>query len=317
MNHASMADRLYESLEEKISYAGMHMDPEDWLKKSIIYSIAASVLSAAATIIFYEASLAVAAGMFMFAIALIARYLFLEMRIENRRKEVEKVLPDLLRVVAANISAGLTPIVALRTAARPEFGVISKELKYITTRSMSIESMDEIVTEIQRRIKSDLLSRVLMVFTTSLRSGGDVIRSLEHSADDIQRIYEMHNSLVARTSMYSTFVIFGIIITMPFLLAVSINVMELMAKISTSQHISYANAYMSIGFPELSSDYVVLVSALVLLGSSLSASVLMSVIRTGNRIEGVRYFIPMLAASLIVFYISKSIIVPFIIGILG
>jgi archaellum biogenesis protein FlaJ (TadC family) len=247
----------------------------------------------------------------------IIRYLLVEIEIENRRREVEKVLPDLLRVIAANIGSGLTPIVALRSAARPEFGVISKELKYITTRSMSTDSMDEIINEIQKSIRSDLLNRVLMVFTSSLRSGGDIIRALEMSANDIQRIYELHDTLVAQTSMYTTFLLFGMIITMPFLLAVSINVMELMGNISTAHHVSYVSAYMDIGFPTISGETTTIISLIVLLGSSLTASVALSIIRTGKRIEGIKYFPLILFSSVIVFFISKEFIVPFIVGILG
>ncbi len=312
-----MISQMITQIHEKLRYAGSKLEPEEWIKRTAIFSIAATLITTALAFYFYGRGIALGVAVLTLVVMPLARYVQLEMEIERRRREVEKVLPDLLRVIAANISAGLTPIVAVRTAARPEFGVISKELKYMTARSMGINSMEEITEEIKTRIRSDLLNRVLVMFTTSLRSGGDVVRALDTSASDIQRIDELHDSLVAQTSMYTTFVLFGIVITMPFLLAVSINVMELMSGITTSQQLSYVSAYMNIGFPSMSGSFISLISMVVLIGSSLTASVLLGIIRTGNRIEGFKYFIPLMLASLFAFYISKEIAVPFMIGVLG
>lgn len=311
-----MIQKMFVKLQEKLRYAGSRLEPEEWVRRTFIFSIAAAIIFTAVAFWLYGPGVSVGVMTLTLAVFPLARYVQLEMDIERRRREVEKVLPDLLRVIAANISAGLTPVVAVRTAARPEFGVISKELKYLTARSMGTDSIEDITSEIKGRIRSDLLNRVLMMFTTSLRSGGDVVRALETSASDIQRIQELQEALVAQTTMYTTFVLFGIIVTMPFLLAVSINVMELMAGITTSQQLSYVAAYMDIGFPLLSGSFLSLISMIVLVGSSLTGSALIGIIRAGNRIEGFKYFIPLLIASLLVFYLSREIIVPFIIGVL-
>ncbi len=311
-----MIEQIYEKLGEKLRYAGKRSEPEEWVMHTLVFSGGAAIAVLFVLYIMYDVRIALLMGLILFVAALIIRYILLEMEIERRKREVERVLPDLLRVVAANISAGLTPIVALRTAARPEFGTISKELKYITARSMSAESMDEIVGEIKTRIRSDLLARVLMVFTTSLKSGGNVIHALEGSASDIQRLQELQESLAARTSMYTTFVLFGILVTMPFLLAVSMNVLELMGGVSAARQLSYVSAYMNLGFPTISSVFITIISAIILVGSSLTASMLIGIIRAGSRIEGLKYFLPLMTASLGVFYLSKDIVVPFIIGIL-
>ncbi|MCX8200438.1 MAG: type II secretion system F family protein [Candidatus Micrarchaeota archaeon] len=311
-----MISFLLKALEEKLRYAGSRLQPEEWVRRTAIYAVAAAIVVAALAAVLFGAVAAMAVFVLTLAAMPVARYVQLEMDIERRRIEVERILPDLLRVIAANISAGLTPIVAVRAAARPEFGAISKELKYLTARSMGSSSMEEITEEIKKRIRSDMLDRVLLMFTTSLRSGGDVVKALETSASDIQRISELHDSLVAQTSMYTTFVLFGIVVTMPFLLAVSISVMGLMSDITSAQQISYVAAYMSFGFPSISQEFLTVISVLVLVGSSLTASLLMGIIRAGNRIEGLKYFLPLFCAALAVFYISHKIAVPFIIGML-
>ncbi|MEM3364345.1 MAG: type II secretion system F family protein [Candidatus Micrarchaeia archaeon] len=311
-----MIAELFSVLEEKLRYAGSRLQPEEWIRRTAIYAIAAAIVVSAPALILFGVIPAIGMFLIMLAVMPIVRYVQLEMCIEDRRAEVERMLPDLLRVIAANISAGLTPIVAVRAAARPEFGVISKELKYLTARSMGTNSMEEIADEIKKRIRSDLLDRVLLMFTTSLRSGGDVVKALETSASDIQRLNELHDSLVAQTSMYTTFVLFGIIITMPFLLAVSINVMELMSNIETSQQLSYVASYMSFGFPHISKEFLTIISVVVLAGSSFTASILIGIIRAGNRIEGFKYFLPLIISTLVMFYVSYSMIVPFVIRVL-
>jgi len=311
-----MIAEIMRRLQEKLRYAGSRLEPGEWVKRTFIIALATAIVAGGIVSLFYRIESAPALALFMLIVVPLVRYIQLEMEIEGRRRSVEKVLPDLLRVIAANISAGLTPIVAVRTAAKPEFGIISKELKYLTARSMGTSSLEEIAEEIKKRVRSDMLDKVLLMFITSLRSGGDVVKALEASASDIQRIQELQEALVAQTTMYTTFVLFGIVITMPFLLAVSINVVGLMGGITASQQLSYVASYMSIGVPVLSEGFISLISLVVLVGSSLTASILMGIIRTGSRIEGFRYFIPLMIASLAVFYISKEIAVPFIIGVL-
>lgn len=304
-------------LNKMLSYAGSTRDSKEWIGLTIIYT---GIFTFLITLLFFL----IFRNIYLTGFVLIAsivgvpifRLLLIELAIENRKREVERVLPDFLRVVASNISAGLTPLVALRAAARPEFGVLSDEIRYFTTRVMGSRSVEDVFDEIQSRIQSTLLSRVFKAFLVSLRSGGNLVKTLDSSASDIQRMYELHESLIARTSMYIMFILFGVIITMPFLLAVSINILQIMSGISTSVN-SLNSSYMEVMNPQINISVLQIVSIIVLVGASLSASILISVINTGNRITGVKYFLPLMIASLFVFYLSKDYIVPLLISALG
>ncbi len=305
-------------LDRMLSFAGRYEDSDHWMRMTVIYALLFSILI---SLLFYLISSHIMLSVLVFVLSLfgvpIFRYLLIELAIENRKREVEHILPDFLRVVASNVRAGLTPLVALRAAARPEFGILSIEIQYFVTRVMGSRSVESVFKEVQNRVRSPLLARVFKAFMVSLRSGGNLAKTLETSASDIQRMYELHESLVARVSMYIMFILFGVLFTMPFLLAVSINILELMAGISSTMTSSYAASFISVTSPQIDIVFLQSISILILIGSSLSASVLMSVINTGSRITGIKYFVPIMLLSLFLFYISKDYVVPFLISALG
>ena len=55
---------------------------------------------------------------------------------DSRAAEVEKVLPDALQLMSANIRAGMTVDRAIWLSARPEFGIFEDEIKRVGAKTM-------------------------------------------------------------------------------------------------------------------------------------------------------------------------------------
>ncbi len=64
-------------------------------------------------------------------------YLSLNIKIYQRTKDIEKILPDYLQLVSSNLRGGLSFEKALWAAIRPEFGTISKEVTMVYKKVMT------------------------------------------------------------------------------------------------------------------------------------------------------------------------------------
>ena len=86
---------------------------------------------------------------------------------DSRAAEVEKVLPDALQLMSANIRAGMTVDRAILLAARPEFGILEEEIRRVGAKTVGGKSIKVALLEIKEKIKSDILDKTS---TTESRS---------------------------------------------------------------------------------------------------------------------------------------------------
>jgi pilus assembly protein TadC len=305
-------------IEEMLEYSGTDMDARVWMGSVLLLS----VLSAIVGLLFSWVILEVTEVGILFIIALacfvfilFTLYLVLHFRVEDRKRRIESVLPDALQLIAANIRAGLTPLAALRTAARPEFGPLEEEIRYVTAKSLGIESFTDALMEMSKRIKSEILERTVALFVVSIRSGGSLAVLLENASDDILEGQELKRQLIAGTSMYIVFILFAVLIGMPALLSISIEFVNLINNLQQQSAATSLSSQVGLvmGTP-ISPDFLFDMSIATIILTSLTVSMLIGVIHDGKELNGLRYTLYLLVLSLAVFlvlhfYVLKTLLV--------
>lgn len=300
-----------EKFRKLLSYAGISEDPQHWWGRTMVFSLLFSLSIGAGLFLIARIALQYAALAFAtaFAISLTLSYVFVYSRVEERKKRVEKILPDQLQMVAANIRSGLTPVVALRTAARPEFGILEEEIKYATTKSLGTENITDALKEISKRIDSEVLERVVSLFTASLKSGGKLARLLESTAEDIRKGQELKNELVSSTKMYVMFVLFVVTIGTPVLLAISLQFIDMVSALQASTGASAAGSAALGGLGvniNLERTFLLQISYFVLAANGILSAILVGVIQEGRPMSGLKYSPFIVAASIGVFFFVQS-----------
>ncbi|MBI2079738.1 hypothetical protein HYT84_03165 [Candidatus Micrarchaeota archaeon] len=94
---------------------------------------------------------------------------FLVIKAEARKKAVEAVLPDFLLLVSANIKAGMALDQAIWYSAKPEFGLLSKEVKIVIKKAFSGEPLHSALDELAERKIKELLDKAEGVVEWSKR----------------------------------------------------------------------------------------------------------------------------------------------------
>ena len=316
------------ALQDKINKAGGSEDASRWLGKRAIYSVIVGMLFSVLPLLFYLVDLKfsiidfgsfspILIGVMCFwfffigaAIGIFAFYLMIYYSIVSRAEQVERVLPEFLLMIAANLRAGMTPFNAFRRSATAELGPLEKEIQIAAVKAGSSQSLAEALSSISDRIDSEVLERTITLFEKSVRSGGQIAELLTAISEEVRRNQELKADLITSTRSYTMFLFFIILVVSPCLLAVSAQFLDIYSGIkgqfSGEAIEGYSLPFFS-GEVVINSDYAIFISYMSLVGTAFFASVLMGVISRGKILYGVKYF-PLLAiGSIIVFQVACSV----------
>jgi pilus assembly protein TadC len=304
---------------KKMMFAGITDDPRVWLGRTLLFAFFAGSLPMAAYLAIYNpiatpATELIVAELFLGGFLLISflYYLVLYFSIADRATAVEKILPDFLSLTVSNLRAGMSPFAAFVHAARPEFGVFHHEVMLATARTGAKASIVDALSDVADHFDSGVLRRTVALFAKGMRSGGQLVRLLNASADEVRRIQDLRSELASSTRTYSIFLGFIVILAMPFLLAVSTHFVATFVKIQ-KENVGLA-AGSTAGIPTfsgqilISSDDMQLISLLTIFLTSLLVSALIGVVNRGKALYGVKYFPLILVASVLVYFLARGMV---------
>jgi len=319
-------DRIYVSMtrflpkgyliyfEKIMRYSGDEENTIYHLGSSLLFSLLIGIIVGLITYYYTELLIpwVILLGMISFLIVQGLYYLIVYFRMEKRADLVEKSLPDQLQLMSNNIKSGMTPFNALKLSARKEFGPLSQEINDAINKTSGTSSFTEVLLDIKSRIRSIMLERVLKLEASSLKTGGNFSHLLNELADDIRETQTLRNDLVTKTKTYMAFILFTILFGTPLLLSISIQFVNLISGFSTMAGTGDVSAGFDIGFMSggmvIHPDFLVSLSYIILLITTLLASLLLGVINKGKATSGFKYAPGLIIAAVVLFTLSRYLV---------
>ncbi|NYZ74543.1 type II secretion system F family protein [Candidatus Micrarchaeota archaeon] len=311
----------------RLRHAGIRKDVRVWLGARLLLAfLIGSILLLLYIMIFNPVTnietLAVSICLFLGGgfLVLVPSYLQLYYRIVDRTTQVEKVLPDFLLLTVSNLRAGMSPFAAFTQAAIPEFGSFHEEVRLGAARTGGKSSLADALNEISTYFDSHLLERTVSLFNKGLRSGGHLARLLTSIAQEVRRIQDLRAELISSTRSYTIFLMFILVLVMPFLLSISTHFVQVFLKINQESVAAGADSSATAGMPVFSgailitANDMVMISITLIVTSSLFMSILIGVISRGRATYGVKYFPLFACAATLTYLLSKAFIESFLSG---
>ena len=302
-----------------LTYSGIGIEPEIFVGFVVLYSISliyAGVLLVLTRIIPTQYALAFPFSLFL--IFILFMHTILILAADNRTKLVEELLPDVLRLVAANLRSGLTIDKALLVSARPEFGPLERELKTASKETLSGVTIDTALLKISETFNSKLLKRSVELLSEGLKRGGNLAKLLESLSDDIRQIKLLKKDVNAMVMLYVIFIFFAAGIGAPLLYSVSGFLVSTMGKIGTQIDIDEAipivSGSMPIGTPKLAvidPQFLDTYSLVSLAVTAIFGGLLIGLVQEGTERAGLRFIPVLLVVSIALYYFSKTVIFHF------
>lgn len=301
--------------EKKLRFAGVREDVRSWLGERVAFSLLMGLLSLVLCLFAIppsDTSAAISAAMFAYGsiISFALVVLSLQFDIADRASAVEKILPDFLLLTVSNLRAGMPPFTAFVQAARPEFGALCTEVRLSTAKAGGTASLVGALSEVSLYFDSHILRRSVGLFAKGIRSGGQLAKLLNSTADEIRRIQDMRAELASSTRSYTIFLGFILIIIMPFLLSVSTRFITIFLAVQgQSADMSLVEAG---GIPSFSGKILItpeemtMISVATLIITSLLVSALAGLVSRGKAFYGIKYFPWYAAGSVAAYFFAKA-----------
>ena len=231
-------------------------------------------------------------------------YAYIDVQIFQRTSEMENVLADFLSIFNDNLKTGMTMDKALWRAIKPEFGVLSNEIKIASKRVMTGEDVVETLEDFVKKYDSITLKRAFSLITESMHGGGKLSDVIERVIDDIKKTTVLKERMIANSISYTIFISIIVVGISPGLFALSYYLLQMIDTFSqnvlTTATLSSVMGNISIAIKL--TDFT-LFSKLALSTISFFAAMIISIINKGDIRGGLKY-IPMFIAGSYTVYVT-------------
>ncbi|WP_052292136.1 type II secretion system F family protein [Methanobrevibacter ruminantium] len=176
--------------------------------------------------VFVSFELSIAFLMFFILFALFILYLP-KIRHENDYSSISKELPYALRQLSTELRAGKSLFDALDSIVDSDYGVLSREFSRVLEEIKYGETSENAFLNLEKRVNSKALSRVIYEILASLRIGSNLSHSLNIIAEDVNfdmrmKLKEYSEKLNAFIMIYTFLAILAPVIILTMLLAASV-----------------------------------------------------------------------------------------------
>jgi flagellar protein FlaJ len=295
-------------LGQSLAYAGIEIGVEKFLSLSFLYSLSLSLLLLH---LFFNFGSFV---LILILLTFLGTHLIINLVVmligDRRGSFAETVLPDALQLMAANIRSGLTPDKALLFSARPEFGVLEKEIKLAAAKAVAGEALEDALLSLGKKIKSRIINRTFNLIVEGMRKGGEIASLLEQTAEDIRELKLLKKEIAAQVGMYAIFIFIAVGFASPLLFAFSSHLVETMGAIGSKLNLPETSSYtvigsLRLGLVKVSSDFIRTYCLLTLTFSSIFGSLLIGLLQEGKEKAGIKYIPLLLAINFTIYFIAR------------
>ncbi len=224
--------------ERLIIQAGFgNIDPRKYAGFMVLFlAIAALIVGYVIFQFFPFAPLIAVGGTIAFLIVVGATFYFaLYFAAENRARKVEEILPEVLKIIAANIRAGMTIENAIWSVSKPEYGVLGMEIKKVSVSTYAGKPINIALMEMTQRVDSKLLERSIKLLVDGIRLGGEIANLLDEVAATVKSTKALRKEISNATLTYVIFIIFSSVMVAPMLFALSLYYSETSNYIAAQQ----------------------------------------------------------------------------------
>jgi len=296
--------------KEELDKAGIEINTDEFLATfTIIGILIAAVISA---VRFYPAPIITLLAIFIIITPLCVATLialfhgYLTVRIYNRVKHMEEILPNYLQLVASNIRSGMMIDKALWLAIRPRFGVLAKEMEMVAKKSMAGEDIIIALKYFAKKYDSELIKRSIGLLVDGMESGGKIASLLNKISWSIREAQITRKEMAANVTTYVIFISFTVLVAAPFLYALGHTLLIVMQKILPN--IRGGGIGISIGNIGITPKEFTTFSILSLSITSFMSAMIVSTIQKGSVKAGIKYVPVFIATTVILFIIAKTIL---------
>jgi Flp pilus assembly protein TadB len=252
---------------------------------------------------------------FLAVLIMLAIYFFLNLKIYQRTKLMEDLLPDYLSLVSTNLKGGMSFEKSLWSAIKSDFGVLAKEIGIVSKKVATGNEVTEALDEFARKYESPILRRSVDLLKSEITSGGKVADILDQLVESLRKTRDLKKEMAATALSYIIFMSVIVLLVTPALFALSRQLLVILLGIGTKIGASVQPGMTAFSFtaPEINpaSFNLFAVGAVGIIATF--TSMIISIIEKGDIKGGIKY-LPLFLSVSIILYLAFAALLETVMG---
>ena len=281
---------------------------QEHLLKAGIFTLASQIISVLIFIISFFSILSIVLAlafsfdilisiMIAVSIPLVSFILFVFIKSERRRDEVENSIPDFLRQLASMLRVGMSLENALVDLSEHGSGPLYDELRRVVIEIRMGKGFDDSFNNMARRLDSKDLERSFKIILNAHKSGGGLADVIGDVSDDLRAMLVLKRERKSSVMMSIMFLVLASVVAAPFALGMVGVYSDFMMALDKSSSIC---------------QVAPLASEIYLIIHSILAGFLIALIMYGDARKGVKFSIPITVSAFLVFYLINTFGISFL-----
>lgn len=245
-------------------------------------------------------------------VVLFFAFIIISKKLEESAKisKMEHIFPDFLQLVSSNLRAGMTVDKALMVSAREEFHPLDYEITLAAKDLITGKNIEEALYNMGERTKSERIKKTVRLLLTGIRSGGNLSVLLEETSSNMRERNFIEKRAASSVLMYVIFIFFAVAVGAPVLFALSSILVEVVTSILSSFPASETTIstmpMLSMGEVNVSTTFIFWYALIFLIAIDILASLILGLVSKGKEKEGLKYTVPMIAISVVIFFAVRT-----------
>lgn len=300
--------RVRVHLNELLRYNGSPFDLPRLIDISLLFGVGMSIILSIITQLVLGINFLFFIPIYLISILFII-YVILVLSADSRGAYIDSMLPDFLRLMAANMKTGIDPAKAIFVSIRPEFGPLAYEMNIVGKEVLSGKTLPQALMNLKKRVKSKNLETTVDLIIVGIKAGKGLPDSLNKLAEILKERELLRKEVKANVLMYIYLIIFGICIGGPLLFSVSTFLYQTLYTVASIINTRFVNVEtipssynvnMSIR-PEFMFNF----SLISIIVSAIVGSLIIGLILNGKERTGVKYILPFTLLAVFFFFVVR------------
>jgi len=305
---------LVRTLSNELDLAGIKKSVNDLLNIMAFPALAIIILfSIFLSTSGVEPALSVFLGIIMGIVYIVFVYLFIEYKIDQRKTKLEVMLPDFFQIVAANLKGGMPLDRAMLHAARAEFSFLSDDIKEMSRRVFSGETLENSLKEFSYKYRSQQLQHSIKMIIEAIKYGGAMADLILQLSKDMRDQQITQKSVAGQMTMYSIFIAFAGLVIAPILYALTTQMITITTTVWSGILASNPNGLPSMGMsfltptpPQITVSVYRIFAYIAIVITTAFASLIMSSISNGSALKGLRMMPVFIIIGIAIYFLGSN-----------
>ncbi len=300
--------KLRETYERNIKNAGIKIPPEKYHNSVFRISVIVMIISSS---LFYFLKINMLYSPLVFILMNIFFYLKVSMKASARVKNMEKIFPDVISLMASNLRSGITIDKAFLLSARPEFEPLDKEILKTGKEIATGKDIIYALKSMSDRINSEKISKVIMLITSGLKTGGNISDLLDQTSRNMKEKEIIEKKTASSILMYVIFIFAAVGMGAPVLFGLSSVLVEIVIGL-TSRMPELSSSQMDLPFTfseiSISLNFIIYFSIIFMIITDFVSSMVIGLVNKGEGKAGLNLFLPLVVLSLGIFFVVRTLL---------